>query len=226
MSLNNSTYSFAGRWFEVPSVLDASGQLWLVANPFARSLGYTKPNDTLTKIVNRDNQRQLEQLVDVAGVKTTKAVQRSTKFINEAGLNELITHSCMPVARDFRYNETPIVLQRPSTTTTLTDAVSIHPHVVVGCMYIGSTDELRKRGIYKIGWTTDYDEKRKELDAVSPHAYQLDYAFETVHFRPLTHHLYRMFASKRINRDFFVMTHENFAILNVVCCVFVNKAEL
>lgn len=96
---------FANTDLEVISVKDKDGQLWLLANPFARILEYSKPNKAILEKVSQQNTKNLEQLrsyrigtVDDSWM----SLHPQSKFINRAGLFELIQGSRMPKAQEFK----------------------------------------------------------------------------------------------------------------------------
>lgn len=97
--------NFGNEELEVVSVKDRNGQLWLLANPFARILQYVSAPNAIAKFVSDKNQRSFENIkshrYDETYV-TSSYVQAKSKFINRAGLFELIQGSKMPKAKEFR----------------------------------------------------------------------------------------------------------------------------
>ncbi|AXN77272.1 bro7 [Heliothis virescens ascovirus 3i] len=96
---------FAGHDLNVISVRDVHGELWLLANPFARILEYSRANDAVRQHVSVNNSKNYEEIKSrrftVTHV-TSSSVQAKSKFINRAGLFELIQASRMPKAQEFR----------------------------------------------------------------------------------------------------------------------------
>nr|UVZ35029.1 BRO-B [Melanchra picta nucleopolyhedrovirus] len=115
---------FGTQDLEVVSLRDEEGQLWMLANSFARILEYSKANKAVATHVSFQNQRFWEELksyhfgttsitsssqhenirsprFEEIGM-TSLSVQAKSKFINRAGLFELIQASKMPKAQEFR----------------------------------------------------------------------------------------------------------------------------
>ena len=98
MALVNKIFSFAGEDLEVASITDDSGQIWLLANPFATILGYKYVADSIRQIVSSKNVRTCEEIRAHGPVSITietgpsrgNPIQKHSKFINRAGLFELI----------------------------------------------------------------------------------------------------------------------------------------
>jgi prophage antirepressor-like protein len=92
-----------------------NGVWWMLANPFARGLGYIYPPDAIRSIVSEENQMEYDVIksrVKQMGESSTKRsannIQAKSKFINEAGLFELIGKSDKDKAEDFKkwvYND-------------------------------------------------------------------------------------------------------------------------
>lgn len=82
--------------------VDVNGEKWMMANPFAEALNYSNVNRAIRVHVNQNNQRDLEQLQsDQIGL-ITSSLHPRTKFINRAGVFELIHASDMPAAKRFK----------------------------------------------------------------------------------------------------------------------------
>nr|AOL57036.1 BRO-A [Chrysodeixis includens nucleopolyhedrovirus]QGW49165.1 BRO-A [Chrysodeixis includens nucleopolyhedrovirus]QGW49445.1 BRO-A [Chrysodeixis includens nucleopolyhedrovirus]QGW49725.1 BRO-A [Chrysodeixis includens nucleopolyhedrovirus]QGW49865.1 BRO-A [Chrysodeixis includens nucleopolyhedrovirus] len=99
---NMAKFQFANADLEVISIMDDAGQLWFLANPFATMLNYGRPNDAIRNHVTNSNVRNYEYFrarrIDVDDV----TLHPKSKFINRAGLFELIQASRMPRAQEFR----------------------------------------------------------------------------------------------------------------------------
>ncbi|AXN77338.1 bro21 [Heliothis virescens ascovirus 3i] len=94
------TVTYAERVLEVLSVTDErDGETWLQANPFARALDYVNVSDAVARHVSSKNQRRYKELkTQYRG----RVIRARTKFINRAGMFELIMSSRMPRARKFQ----------------------------------------------------------------------------------------------------------------------------
>ncbi|AXU41584.1 BRO-I [Alphabaculovirus altermyunipunctae] len=103
-----SKVNFAGRSLEVFTEVDSKGEKWHQANPFAAALGYSKCNKALLQNVSAVNMRNYEDLRSYRSGSAYESsplppsIQAKTKFINTAGVFELINASEMPAAKKFR----------------------------------------------------------------------------------------------------------------------------
>ncbi|AJP09130.1 anti-repressor Ant [Heliothis virescens ascovirus 3f] len=94
------TVTYADRVLEVLSVTDErDGETWLQANPFARALEYVNPSDAVLRHVSSKNQRKY---IEINAHLHSRVIRARTKFINRAGMFELIMSSRMPRARNFQ----------------------------------------------------------------------------------------------------------------------------
>nr|UPO71225.1 BRO [Trichoplusia ni single nucleopolyhedrovirus] len=69
----------------------------MLANPFANILRYAKANDAIRQHVSLQNSKNYEEIRSPRSKKTqvtSSAVQAKSKFINRAGLFELICSVC------------------------------------------------------------------------------------------------------------------------------------
>ncbi|QYC92708.1 Baculovirus repeated ORF 7 [Trabala vishnou gigantina nucleopolyhedrovirus] len=79
----------------------------MLANPFAKILDYSRTNDSVRQHVSSQNQKNYNEIqvrridVDDSSVSSRKLHSQS-KFINRAGLFELIQGSKMPKAQEFK----------------------------------------------------------------------------------------------------------------------------
>ncbi|ACH88589.1 BRO-B [Helicoverpa armigera multiple nucleopolyhedrovirus] len=97
--------NFGNEELKVVSVRDSNDQLWLLANPFARILQYANAPKAISTYVGNNNQKYFEELQSSQAGQTyvtSSYVQTKSKFINRAGLFELIQGSKMPKAQEFR----------------------------------------------------------------------------------------------------------------------------
>ncbi|AJD09275.1 baculovirus repeated namegeneORF [Condylorrhiza vestigialis mutiple nucleopolyhedrovirus] len=103
-----SKVNFVNGPLEVFTVADDKHENWMVANPFAEALNYSRPNKAICEKVSSCNQKTYEELrshqVGATQITSTlpKEVQAKTKFINTAGVFELINASEMPAAKKFK----------------------------------------------------------------------------------------------------------------------------
>lgn len=75
---------------------------WMVANPFAGSLNYNNTNKAIRNHVSEKNQKNLEEIQSAHHGPITSSLHPRTKFINQAGVFELINASEMPAAKRFK----------------------------------------------------------------------------------------------------------------------------
>nr|WRQ96261.1 bro-b [Mamestra configurata nucleopolyhedrovirus A] len=102
MNVATTKFNYCNKELNVVTKVDEHGEPWMVANPFAMVLQYYKPNDAVRKHVSEINQKTLEELQsDHCGL-ITSSLHPKTKFINRAGLFELIQSSRMPKAQEFK----------------------------------------------------------------------------------------------------------------------------
>ncbi|BBB16512.1 Bro6 [Heliothis virescens ascovirus 3j] len=88
--------------------VDFHGEKWMVANPFAEALSYSNVNRAIRVHVSEKNQQNYEEFKSdhiglTDGVTSLpRNIQAKTKFINRAGVFELINASEMPGAKRFQ----------------------------------------------------------------------------------------------------------------------------
>ena len=92
---------FENQILEVTKVEDTEGHLWMLANPFARVLEYANARNAVTKFVSENNQISLEN-IKAPRNEAHASLHSKSKFINRAGLFELIQASRMPKAQQFK----------------------------------------------------------------------------------------------------------------------------
>nr|WIE95342.1 hypothetical protein [Microctonus hyperodae filamentous virus] len=98
-----SKHVFAGEELEVVTVVDDQGEKWFLANPFAHILGYARANKAICEHVSLKNQQELGEIqVHRDGALENHPIHLQSKFINQAGIFELINSSKMPKAQEFR----------------------------------------------------------------------------------------------------------------------------
>ncbi|ADB84398.1 Bro [Apocheima cinerarium nucleopolyhedrovirus] len=104
----NTKVNFVDGPLEVFAVQDEKRENWMVANPFAEALKYSKPNKAVLEKVSAQNQKTLEEINPYRSGTTDESsilprnIQAKTKFINQAGVFELINASNMPNAKRFK----------------------------------------------------------------------------------------------------------------------------
>lgn len=93
---------YGNQKLEVVSIKDYEGQVWMLANPFARILEYSNAPKAIAHYVGKDNQQCLNNIQSAQVGQITSSLHPMSKFINRAGLFELIQSSRMPKAQEFR----------------------------------------------------------------------------------------------------------------------------
>lgn len=151
-SLQTLKVNYAGEELEV-AFAEHDGEKWLIANPFAEILGYKDMRKSIYNFVSEFNKTEADQF-DLPGT----SIQPRTKFINIAGLYELIQRSKMPKAREFQQWVNSNLLQQLNTQhldnfaeykrENSTDELDTS-----GWFYIATTSKLREHGCIKIGKT-------------------------------------------------------------------------
>ncbi|BAC67345.1 baculovirus repeated ORF [Adoxophyes honmai nucleopolyhedrovirus] len=100
---------------EIISVTTEDNQLWILASPFAKLLFYTKANDAIELYVSKENKKIYKDIKSSRCIPTTVVIRHKSKFINCAGLFELIDASLMPNIHKFKrwieYKLLPVINQ-------------------------------------------------------------------------------------------------------------------
>nr|AXE72157.1 baculovirus repeated ORF-d [Anticarsia gemmatalis multiple nucleopolyhedrovirus] len=97
-----SKVNFVNGTLEVFTVADDKRENWMVANPFAEALNYSRPNKAICEKVSKENVKTLEELRSHRNGAIASSLHPQTKFINTAGVFELINASEMPAAKKFK----------------------------------------------------------------------------------------------------------------------------
>ncbi|AAQ91673.1 baculovirus repeated ORF [Choristoneura fumiferana DEF multiple nucleopolyhedrovirus] len=97
-----SKVNFVNGPLEVFTVADDKRENWMIANPFAEALNYSRPNKAICEKVSKENVKTLEELRSHRCGAITSSLHPQTKFINTAGVFELINASEMPAAKKFK----------------------------------------------------------------------------------------------------------------------------
>nr|AAM18340.1 baculovirus repeat open reading frame a [Helicoverpa armigera nucleopolyhedrovirus] len=93
-----------------PNTIAYNGEKWMVANPFAEALNYSRANKAILEKVSDGNRKTFDQIKphrighDRTGESSVipRNIQAKTKFINRAGVFELIMSSHMECAKRFQ----------------------------------------------------------------------------------------------------------------------------
>nr|WUR10815.1 bro-d [Calliteara abietis nucleopolyhedrovirus] len=105
MSLVRKAYSLtADKSFEIYIFVDEDEAPWFKAKEVALVLGYVKTRNAIEKHVENKDKHEWNKLeAQLRGpLKTPSNWQPKTIFINESGLYDLVWHSKMPFAREFK----------------------------------------------------------------------------------------------------------------------------
>jgi prophage antirepressor-like protein len=95
-------FLYCNEELNVITQVDEFGEPWMVANPFATVLQYTRANYAIASHVSTVNVKTLEEFQSQENPAITSSLHPKTKFINRAGLFELIQSSRMPKAQEFK----------------------------------------------------------------------------------------------------------------------------
>ncbi|BBB16636.1 Bro23 [Heliothis virescens ascovirus 3j] len=218
--------------------VDANGEKWMVANPFAEALSYSKPNKAILEKVSDGNQKTFNQINphrSSAGESSVipRNMKPNTKFINRAGVFELIMSSQMEYARQFRYWLSSVKLN----TSVENDAIdefnewradaanmALLRSMVEetnkndkGVVYVVTNRLLQMIDAYKIGYTFDLTTRLNELNVASPLDFRSVFVRESSNPYDLEQKLHRHFHESRIKREFFKLTEEDLALLPLIC---------
>ncbi|AYD68168.1 bro6 [Heliothis virescens ascovirus 3h] len=79
-----------------------NGEKWMVANPFAEALGYMNKKKAIQQHVSAKNQTNYSEIQGSQSGTLALSLHPQTKFINRAGVFELINASDMPGAKRFQ----------------------------------------------------------------------------------------------------------------------------
>nr|WUR10816.1 bro-d [Calliteara abietis nucleopolyhedrovirus] len=104
MSLVRKSYSLtADKSFEIYIFVDEEGAPWFKAKEVAFVLGYSDSDKAIRMHVESGDKLQWNEVpTKMRGLKTPSNWQPKTIFINESGLYDLVWHSKMPFAREFK----------------------------------------------------------------------------------------------------------------------------
>ncbi|AAK96306.1 bro-a [Helicoverpa armigera nucleopolyhedrovirus] len=221
--------------------VDFNGEKWMVANPFAEALNYSRANKAILEKVSDGNQKTFDQIKPYRivhdGTGESSVIPRNmkpnTKFINRAGVFELIMSSQMEYARQFRYWLSSVKLN----TTVETDSIAefnewradaanmaLLKSMVEqrnkndkGVVYVVTNRLLQMIDAYKIGYTFDLTARLNELNVASPLDFKSVFVRESSNPYDLEQKLHRHFHESRIKREFFKLTEEDLVLLPLIC---------
>ncbi|AXN77340.1 bro22 [Heliothis virescens ascovirus 3i] len=216
--------------------VDCNGEKWMVANPFAEALSYSIPHIAIAKFVTIKNQKSYDEIKSHCGPTECvlpRNIQAKTKFINRAGVLELIMSSQMEYARQFRYWLSSVKLN----TSVENDAIdefnewradaanmALLRSMVEetnkndkGVVYVVTNRLLQMIDAYKIGYTFDLSARLNELNVASPLDFRSVFVRESSNPYDLEQKLHRHFHESRIKREFFKLTEEDLALLPLIC---------
>ncbi|AJD09210.1 baculovirus repeated namegeneORF [Condylorrhiza vestigialis mutiple nucleopolyhedrovirus] len=225
---------FENQILEVIKVEDVDGQLWMLANPFARVLDYVSAPNAVAKFVSKQNQIEYKNIKKIVQ-NENKVVQCRSKFINIIGVFELLLNSKMKYAQEFRYwlisvkesvNKHSFALEHiqefnewkalPENEELLKSVVCA-PYHKQGFVYVVTNKLLQRLDIYKIGYTYNLDARLKELNVASPFDYETCFVRDADNPHHLEQQLHAHFADSKIKREFFKLTREDVALLPFIC---------
>ncbi|AIE47749.1 bro [Peridroma alphabaculovirus] len=226
---------FGTQDLEVISLHDEKGQLWMLANPFARILKYTSAPNAVTKFVSKKNQKQYQNIIQNKAYVLLN-IQPKSKFVNQSGLIELVFKSKMRYAAEFRYwlvnklfpslkinalNEFYVWRNDPNNTQILNEEIPKRDEQDLGCVYIITNDLYEKLNLYKIGYTHNLKDRLSELNVASAYDFRPVLVVPTEHCRRLESLLHSKYNEQRVKREFFQLTDDNLRTLTEFCNCFV-----
>nr|QIT08075.1 baculovirus repeated orf [Lymantria dispar multiple nucleopolyhedrovirus]WAK98386.1 ORF32 bro-a [Lymantria dispar multiple nucleopolyhedrovirus]WAK98535.1 ORF32 bro-a [Lymantria dispar multiple nucleopolyhedrovirus] len=222
-----SKVNFVNGPLEVFTVQDDKQEKWMVANPFAEVLKYSRPHKAIQQHVSAENQKTLQEL---RSAYCTSSLHPQTKFINMNGVIELLLASQMQQAKEFRYWMTNVkfaetsadpltefIEWRAHNTDLLARNVNTTKNKDFGCVYVLTNALLQTVDAYKIGYTHDLHDRIAELNVASPLDFKPVFVYDTATPRRLEQQLHNYFLDKRIKREFYKLDKEDLLMLPVVC---------
>ena len=237
MSLDKKSFTFnhEGSDINIEVVsLTVDGILWLLANPFAKVLGYSNKPNAISNHVNQKNQVEYEEIKPRnENDSTTICIQPRSKFINEAGLDELITNSTMPRAKLFQSwicNDVLPSLDRPLDKFKIWWNENIDKNFLNsvddvtknGSIYVCTTTEWQQRNIYKIGMTHNLEGKLEQLNTAHFNNFFYIYTYNCKSYKNLETYLHSYFKNNLLKREFFKLMEDDLIELISICENFDN----
>lgn len=228
---------FGEKDLEVFSIRDEDdGQVWLMANPFARVLEYVSAPNAIAKFVSKTNQERLDRIHYQV---TNLPYHPSTKFINKAGLLELVIKSKMRFAAEFRYwlvnelfpslkidalDDFAVWRTDPTNRQTLEEQLPRDDDPIEsGCVYVITNELYEPLNVYKIGYTCSLNDRLAELNVASAYDFRPVFVVPTKKCRELESILHSKYEGQRVRREFFTLNDDNFIALIKFCSDFVTN---
>jgi hypothetical protein len=215
------------------------GENWMVANPFAEALGYVNCKNAITKFVSPNNQKMYEEIKPATIGATDnssssplpRTIQAKTKFINSAGVVDLVMNSHMEYARQFRYWLVHFKLQNcmdpiaefetwkknESNKKLLLENIRFTEEDCCGTVYVVTNELYKIINLYKIGFTANLQNRLAELNVASAFDFKPVFLRSTDYPRELEQKLHHRFAKSKVKREFFKLTDEEVALLPLLC---------
>lgn len=239
-------YNFAGKNIKVRQ-LKIKDIKWFVFVHFIPVLEFSQYNaiKLVYNFVSLNNYKMLSSLTNFqvedkytdthVGDSGEENNENDILLINEQGLTELLLISQCQYAKHFRYwlvnvltantcigvlKEFDMWLNEETNQQTLKTQVLQNKN---DCVVYVITSELYKN-VYKINCTYDINHKLKELDRHSVYDHTVVSIYETTDemAHKLLRHLYDVYKSQRIRRDFFKMNKTQLFELHKRCMLFLN----
>ncbi|BBB16562.1 Bro10 [Heliothis virescens ascovirus 3j] len=224
---------FANVDLEVVIVRDDGGQLWLLANPFARILEYSNAPKAISTFVTKSNQIFYENIKSHHKTEVTSStIQAKSKFITKSGLHELVLKSRMRYAAEFRYwlvnelfpslkidalDDFDVWRVDPKNRKTLDEQLPKNDQLDPGCVYVITNDMYEPAHIYKIGYTYNLNERLSELNVASAFDFRPVLVVPTTHCRRLETLLHSKYDVQRVRREFFTLDSDHLRELREFC---------
>ncbi|AAR28917.1 bro-i [Leucania separata nucleopolyhedrovirus] len=233
-----TTVQFANNKLKVVSIIDTTGQLWMLANPFARILEYSNAPNAISRFVSKNNWQCLKKIKCQI---TNYSLHPSSRFINKAGLLELVLKSRMRYAAEFRFwlvNELFPSLKidaledfevwrvDPNNRQKLNEQLPIPVQLNSGCVYVVTNDLYEPLHLYKIGYTYNLKDRLSELNVASAYDFRAVFVIPTTSCRQLETMLHSKYQEHRVRREFFKLNNNHLHELSVFCDdLMLNKVE-
>ncbi|AWW14465.1 bro-4 [Hyposidra talaca nucleopolyhedrovirus] len=233
--------NFANSDLEVISLKDKNGELWMLANPFARILGYSNLRNAVTKHVSETNQLQLQnfQAPFQLSASVTSSLHPMSKFVNKPGLLELVIKSKMRYAAEFRYwlvnelfpslkidalDDFAVWRTDPMNRQTLDEQLpNDDDPLECGCVYVITNELYEPLHLYKIGYTCNLNDRLSELNVASAYDFRPVFVVPTKKCRQLEGMLHSKYEGQRVRREFFTLNDDHFVGLIKFCSDFVTN---
>ncbi|AFV50295.1 Bro4 [Heliothis virescens ascovirus 3g] len=236
--MSSVKFQFNNQELEVISVRDDNDQLWMLANPFASLLTYSRPNDAIRNHVTNRNWRNFDNLQKFTDTMFS-SLHPSSRFINKSGLLELVIKSKMRYADEFRYwlvnelfpslkidalDDFAVWRNDPTNRQTLEEQLPRYDdQIEPGCVYVITNDLYEPLHLYKIGYTCNLNDRLSELNVASAYDFRPVFVVPTKKCRQLESILHSKYEGQRFRREFFTLNEDNFIGLIKLCSDFVTN---